>query len=61
MPTFAPAIKVDNVRRLGGNVILFGNDFDEAKKECLRLSKEQGLMFIPPFDDPLVIAGQGTV
>lgn len=50
MPSFAPQIKVDNVRRLGGNVILFGNDFDEAKKECLRLSKEHDLTFIPPFD-----------
>nr|KAJ3422783.1 hypothetical protein HK105_006336 [Polyrhizophydium stewartii] len=61
MPTFAPEIKVENVRRLGAKVVLFGRDFDEAKKECARLSKEQGLTFVPPFDDPYVIAGQGTV
>jgi threonine dehydratase len=61
MPSFAPEIKVENVRRLGANVILFGNDFDEAKKECMRIIAEQNLTFVPPFDDPLVIAGQGTV
>eukprot|EP00842_Homolaphlyctis_polyrhiza_P003804 jgi/Hompol1/4424/HPOL_003636-RA len=61
MPTFAPEIKVENVRRLGGKVVLFGNDFDEAKRECARLAKAENLTFIPPFDDPYVIAGQGTV
>ncbi|KAJ3413422.1 hypothetical protein HDV05_008063 [Chytridiales sp. JEL 0842] len=61
MPKGAPEIKVESVRRLGAQVILFGNDFDEAKKECMRLQKEQNLKFIPPFDDPHVIAGQGTV
>ena len=60
MPTFAPEIKVENVRRLGANVILFGNDFDEAKKECLKIAEQQRLTFVPPFDDPLIIAGQGT-
>ncbi|KAI8928237.1 tryptophan synthase beta subunit-like PLP-dependent enzyme [Entophlyctis helioformis] len=61
MPLFAPEIKVDNVRRLGANVVLFGNDFDEAKKECARLATERNLIFVPPFDDPYVIAGQATV
>ena len=61
MPTFAPEIKVANVRRLGANVILFGNDFDDAKRECMRLAEEKKFVFIPPFDDPYVIAGQGTV
>jgi threonine dehydratase len=61
MPKIAPEIKVESVRRLGAKVVLFGNDFDEAKKECMRLTKEQGLTFVPPFDDPYVIAGQGTV
>ncbi|TPX42610.1 threonine ammonia-lyase [Synchytrium endobioticum] len=61
MPKAAPEIKVSNVRRLGANVILHGNDFDEAKKECMRLKDERGLTFIPAFDDPYVIAGQGTV
>lgn len=61
MPSFAPEIKVENVRRLGANVVLFGNNFDEAKQECMRIVEEQKLVFIPPYDDPLVIAGQGTV
>ncbi|KAJ3277208.1 hypothetical protein HDV01_000260 [Terramyces sp. JEL0728] len=61
MPTFAPEIKVENVKRLGANVILFGNNFDEAKKECMRICKAEDLTFVPPFDDPYVIAGQGTV
>jgi threonine dehydratase len=42
-------------------VVLYGDDFDEAKKECARLTKEEGLKDIPPFDDPYVIAGQGTI
>ena len=50
MPTFAPDIKVDNVRRLGANVVLIGDDFDEAKKECFKLAAEYGYTFIPPFD-----------
>lgn len=41
--------------------MLFGDDFDEAKREGLRLSAEKGMIFIPPFDCPYVIAGQGTV
>lgn len=61
MPTFAPEIKVENVKRLGATVILFGNNFDDAKKECMRICKEEDLTFVPPFDDPYVIAGQGTV
>ncbi|KAJ3060612.1 hypothetical protein HK102_009426, partial [Quaeritorhiza haematococci] len=61
MPKFAPQIKVDNVRRLGAKVVLSGNDFDEAKEECLRLQRENNLTFIHPFDDPYIIAGQGTV
>ena len=60
MPLFAPEIKVENVRRLGANVIIFGNDFDEAKKECLRICELEKLTLVPPFDDPLIIAGQGT-
>jgi threonine dehydratase len=61
MPTFAPEIKVENVRRLGADVVLFGNNFDEAKRQCARICEERALTFIPPYDDPLVIAGQGTV
>ncbi|KAJ3123923.1 hypothetical protein HK098_001568 [Nowakowskiella sp. JEL0407] len=61
MPTFAPEIKVENVKRLGANVVLVGDNFDLAKQECFKISKEKNLTFIPPFDDPYVIAGQGTI
>ncbi|SCU83241.1 LAME_0C04456g1_1 [Lachancea meyersii CBS 8951] len=61
MPVSTPSIKYQNVSRLGGQVVLFGNDFDEAKGECARIAEERGLVNIPPFDHPYVIAGQGTV
>ena len=61
MPTSTPSIKWRNVQRLGAQVILHGQDFDEAKAECLRLSAEKGLTFIPPYDNPYIVAGQGTV
>lgn len=61
MPKGTPAIKHLNVGRLGGNVVLHGNDFDEAKAEATRLEKLHGLTMVPPFDDPHVIAGQGTI
>ncbi|KAI8855319.1 tryptophan synthase beta subunit-like PLP-dependent enzyme [Chytridium lagenaria] len=61
MPKFAPEIKVENVRRLGAEVVLVGADFDEAKRECERLRVERNLTFVPPYDDPYVIAGQGTI
>ncbi|KAH9858424.1 threonine ammonia-lyase [Lenzites betulinus] len=61
MPKATPSIKVRNVSRLGAKVVLYGQDFDEAKTECARLAAAHGLIFVPPYDDPLVIAGQGTV
>ncbi|KXN92453.1 Threonine dehydratase, mitochondrial [Leucoagaricus sp. SymC.cos] len=61
MPKGTPTIKVRNVARLGAKVVLHGDDFDEAKAECARLANVHGLAFVPPYDDPLVIAGQGTV
>ncbi|GAB7358374.1 hypothetical protein MBLNU230_g2444t1 [Neophaeotheca triangularis] len=61
MPTGTPAIKHSNVSRMGGNVVLHGPDFDTAKAECNRLQQLHGLTNIPPFDDPYVIAGQGTI
>ncbi|KAJ1666861.1 threonine deaminase [Coemansia sp. RSA 1813] len=61
MPLLTPAIKWKNVKRLGAQVVLYGAGFDEAKHECARLEKLHGFTNIPPFDDPLVIAGQGTV
>jgi threonine dehydratase len=61
MPRGTPDIKIRNVSRLGAKVVLHGDDFDEAKAECVRLAEAHGLVFVPPYDDPLVIAGQGTV
>lgn len=61
MPSATASIKVRNVERLGAKVVLHGADFDAAKIECARLAAAHGLHFVPPFDDPLVIAGQGTV
>jgi len=61
MPKGTPSIKHLNVSRLGGVVNLHGADFDAAKVECRRLEELHGLINIPPFDDPYVIAGQGTI
>ena len=60
MPVSAPEIKVASVRRLGATVVLSGVDLEEAKKECMRISDTTGAVFIPPFDDPYIIAGQAT-
>ncbi|KAF9876865.1 threonine dehydratase [Colletotrichum karsti] len=61
MPEATPSIKHLNVARLGGHVVLHGADFDAAKEECARREAQDGLINIPPFDDPYVIAGQGTI
>lgn len=61
MPVLTPEIKIRAVQRLGANVILHGADFDAAKTEALRLKQQHKLTFIHPFDDPLIIAGQGTI
>lgn len=61
MPTATPSIKYTNVSRLGSQVVLYGEDFDSAKKECDRLSLLRNLTNIPPFNHPYVIAGQGTI
>lgn len=56
-----PAGKVEAVRALGAQVLLCGESYDEAAAECARLERERGLTYVPPFDDPWVIAGQGTI
>jgi threonine dehydratase len=61
MPITTPTIKVDAVRALGGEVILHGDTYDDAYARARKLEKEQGLTFIHPFNDPAVIAGQGTI
>lgn len=61
MPVTTPAIKVDAVRSRGANVLLHGDTFDEAAAKAKQLVEEKGMTFLHPFDDPDVIAGQGTV
>jgi threonine dehydratase len=61
MPETTPIMKVANTRAHGARVILFGGNFDEAYGEARRLEAVEGLTFVHPFDDPLVIAGQGTI
>ena len=61
MPRTTPGIKVQAVLDLGGDVVLHGDDFDHAYEHALGLAEERGLTFVHPFDDPDVIAGQGTV
>lgn len=61
MPKTTPPIKVDAVRSLGARAVLHGDSYDEAYEHSQVLMKEKGMTFIHPFDDPLVIAGQGTI
>ena len=61
MPVTTPSIKVEAVRLLGGEVVLHGDTYDDAYARARQLEKEQQLTFIHPFDDPDVIAGQGTI
>lgn len=61
MPRTTPAIKVQAVRDRGGKTVLFGDTYDEAYQHARQLEAEKGLTFIHPYDDPDVIAGQGTI
>lgn len=61
MPKTTPSIKVDAVRRRGAKAVLVGDNYDEAAAHANKLVEEKGLTYIHPFDDPDVIAGQGTV
>jgi len=61
MPQTTPHIKVDAVRAMGAEVVLAGDSYGDAKAHCDVLAAETGQTFIHPFDDPLVIAGQGTI
>ncbi|MCW5636733.1 MAG: threonine ammonia-lyase [Rubrivivax sp.] len=61
MPQHTPTVKVERTRGFGAEVVLFGDSFDAARDHALALAAEQGLAFVHPFDDPLVIAGQGTI
>lgn len=64
MPEATPKIKVNAVKRFGGErttILLHGKNYDEAAQEARRLEYENGLAMVHPFDDPHVIAGQGTI
>ncbi len=60
MPKHAPLIKVSNCQKLGANVVLHGKDFGEAKGRAHEIARERGLAYIDGYDDPGIIAGQGT-
>ena len=61
MPRFAPLVKVARCRQFGATVLLHGDTFDEARQEANQLAEERQLTYIHPFNDPQVIAGQGTL
>ncbi|MFT5446778.1 MAG: threonine dehydratase [Gammaproteobacteria bacterium] len=61
MPETTPAIKVDAVRALGAEIVLYGASYDDAKVRADELAGERSMVYVHPFDDPYVIAGQGTI
>ena len=61
MPTTTPGVKIDAVRALGAEVVLHGDSFTDAYEHALTLEKKNKMTFVHPFDDPDVIAGQGTI
>ncbi len=61
MPTTTPSVKIEAVKALGGETVLFGESYSDAYQHALELQQQQDLTFVHPFDDPDVIAGQGTV
>ncbi len=61
MPVTTPEIKIASVKSYGASIVLAGDSYSDAAAEAARLVKEKGMTFIPPYDDPNVIAGQGTV
>ena len=61
MPKFAPLIKVNNCQKLGANVVLHGKDFGEAKAHAHEIAQKEGLAYVDGYDDPAIIAGQGTM
>ncbi|MFZ5550374.1 MAG: threonine ammonia-lyase, biosynthetic [Pseudomonadota bacterium] len=61
MPTTTPKVKVDAVAALGGEVVLHGDSYSDAYLRALEIEQAEGLTFVHPFDDPDVIAGQGTI
>jgi threonine dehydratase len=61
MPRFTPTIKIERTRGFGPEIILCGDTFDDARQEAGRFAEQRGLTMVHPYDDPDVIAGQGTI
>jgi threonine dehydratase len=61
MPKFAPLLKITNCQKLGATVVLHGDDFGEARARADEIAKEKGLAYIDGYDNPAIIAGQGTM
>src|SRR5919199_1846193 len=61
MPEYAPLAKIVATRRYGAEIILYGTSFDEAGEEARRIQEQRGLTYVHAFDDPKIVAGQGTV
>ena len=61
MPTTTPEIKVEAVKRLGGEVVLVGDSYSDTQTYAITTAEETGMVFVAPYDDPYVIAGQGTI
>ena len=61
MPEFTPSVKVEATRAFGPRIVLAGETFEDARRHGLALARDEGLAVVPPYDDPLVIAGQGTI
>jgi len=61
MPRFTPGVKIERTRSFGAEVVLYGDTLDEARTHALQLAAEQELIFVHPYDDEAIVAGQGTV
>jgi threonine dehydratase len=61
MPRFTPGVKIERTRGFGAEVVLHGDTLEESRSHALALAEREGLVFIHPYDDEAIIAGQGTV
>jgi threonine dehydratase len=61
MPRFTPGVKVERTRSFGAEIVLYGDTLEEARSHALQLAAEQELVFVHPYDDEAIVAGQGTV
>ena len=61
MPLFTPGVKIERTRGFGANIVLHGNTLDESRSHALTLAAEHSLVFVHPYDDEAIIAGQGTI